>query len=310
MKLADAVDCFLLEQQLRGNTDKTIQGYKGFLRRFVEFLGNEGVTELRAFTVDNIHQYQLYINNKKNEKGKNDKLAKRSVQTYIRHIKVFAGYLYEQEYIPADMRPKIRIPKAERNTVQILTDKELDLIMSCFNRSEMGLRNAAIVCLMIDCGLRLEEVTRIKYDDINFDKGYMMVTGKGRKGRIVPLGKKMLQSLTDYMSARSADMESVFLTCNRQPITKSTVSQLMKRLKVKTGIKRLHAHLFRHTFATNYLLHGLGDVYELSRLLGHSEIKITEWYLQLASYYMIMERRERVTYLDMLASKNQQAPLE
>jgi len=72
----------------------------------------------------------------------------------------------------------------------------------------------------------------------------------------------------------------------------------MSRLKKKTSIVRLHAHLFRHTFATNFIVHGLGDVYELSRLLWHSEIRMTEKYLQLASYYTVMEKRRKVSYLD------------
>jgi integrase/recombinase XerC/integrase/recombinase XerD len=134
---------------------------------------------------------------------------------------------------------------------------------------------------------------------------YAMVIGKGRRGRIVPLGKTMRQALRDYLNVRkpaavSSENKYIFLTWERRPIKNSTLDQLMKRLKKKTGIRRLHAHLFRHTFATNYLIHGLGDVYELSRLLGHSDIKTTEWYLQLASYYTIMERRERVTYLDKI----------
>jgi integrase/recombinase XerC/integrase/recombinase XerD len=225
------------------------------------------------------------------------------VQTYIRHIKVFAGYCYEEELTPFDMRKKIRIPKAERPMIQVLTDMEVDNILTHFHKTELGYRDKVIVSLMLDCGLRLGEISKIKHDDINFDKGYVMVMGKGRRGRIVPLGKTVSSSLREYLSVRRsaptlADDNYVFLTNRRSPVKNSTVEQLMKRIKKKTGIKRLHAHLFRHTFATNYLLHGLGDVYELSRLLGHSDIKVTEWYLQLSSYYAIMERRERVTYLD------------
>jgi integrase/recombinase XerC/integrase/recombinase XerD len=300
MNLPDAVDKFLLEQQLRGNTEKTIQGYRGYLRRFTAYLSASGVTELQYMTIDHIHNYQLYINNKPNERGRGDKLARRSVQTYVRHIKVFVGYCYEQNFVTVDLRPKIRIPKAERPVIEILTDEEVDNILSHFQQTEMGLRNRAIICLMLDCGLRRGEITSIRREDMNFDKRYVMVMGKGRRGRIVPLGKAMCEALRDYLCVRRQAVgldsdEYVFITCNRTPIKNNTLGLLMRRLKQKTGIKRLRAHLLRHTFATNYLLHGLGDVYELSRLLGHSDIKMTEKYLQLASYYEIMERRERVT---------------
>lgn len=157
---------------------------------------------------------------------------------------------------------------------------------------------------MIDCGLRLSETVGIKTDDINFEKGYIKVLGKGRKERIVPVGLKVRRQLLAYTYKRRAadapeDDKYFFLSKNRKPITGGCIASLMCRLKKKTGITRLHAHLLRHTFATNFLVHRLGDVYELSRILGHSEIRTTEMYLQLASYYTIIEKSRRQTYLDM-----------
>ena len=125
------------------------------------------------------------------------------------------------------------------------------------------------------------------------------------KGRIVPIGERVTNDLRDYQRARGDAHEKFFLTKNFAPITNGCVHSLMRRLKKRTGITRIHAHLFRHTFATNFLVHGLGDVYELSRLLGHGEIKTTEKYLQLASYYTIMQKRKKLSYLDF-KEKNQQ----
>ena len=115
---------------------------------------------------------------------------------------------------------------------------------------------------------------------------------------------KVRQAMLAYVHKRRiADFPEsdtyFFLSKGRRPVTNACIGSLMLRLKKRTGIARLHAHLFRHTFATNFLVHGLGDVYELSRILGHSEIRVTESYLQLASYYTIIEKRRKLSYMDM-----------
>ncbi len=309
MNLNEAVECFVIEQQLRGNTDKTVKGYRWFLKKFNEYLANLNVFTMADLTIEHINKYQIYLNVKFSDRGneKGAKLKKRSIQTYIRHIKVFMSYCFEQGYVADDISKKIRIPKAETPMIKILIDTEVDAILDTFNKcgKVLGLRNTAIIYLLLDCGLRMSEVTKIKQDDLNFEKGYIFVIGKGRKERVVPMGAKLSDALLKYLAAKTCPedclyKEDVFLTESGKPITEATLSQLMKRLKKETGIKRIHAHLFRHTYATNYLIYGLGDVYELSRLLGHSDIKITEKYLQLANYYIIMLNRERVTYLDAI----------
>ncbi len=308
--ILEAVNRFLLEQRLRGNTDKTVKGYKGFLGRFNEYMESKDVKRFHELKDEHIYMYQIFINEKSCERGRNEKLTKKSVQTYMRHIKVFIRYCYEEGFIKDDLSKKIRMPKAESLIIKILTDTEIDEVIKTFKGLPAFLekRNIAITYLLLDCGLRLSEVARIKYEDINFTKGYIYVFGKGRKERVVPMGEKLREALTDYMSNRvtalnPSDDKYVFLTVRRKPVTEYTLSEMMKTIKSETGIKRIHAHLFRHTFATNYLMYGLGDVYELSRLLGHSDIKITENYLQLASYYMIMQRRDRLTYLDSVKNK-------
>jgi integrase/recombinase XerC/integrase/recombinase XerD len=159
---------------------------------------------------------------------------------------------------------------------------------------------------MLDCGLRLSEVARLRLSDINFENCYIKVTGKGRKQRIVPIGRLAAQAIIKYNHLRSASApEQLFISSRQRPLTPGGIGQLMKRLKARTGITRLHAHLLRHTFATNFLIYGIGDVYELSRILGHSDIKITEGYVQLANYYKLLQNRSRRTYLDIKEARKQ-----
>ena len=304
MTLPEAVEFFLLDQQLRGNTDKTISGYRGFLRRFCEWLADADIVQVANLTIKQVNAYQIYINQKPAERGRSAKLTKKSVQTYMRHIKCFLAFCHVEGYLQTPVHTMMRTPKAERPVIEILTDDELTSIFTCFKKTEQGLRNTAMVMLMVDCGLRLAEVAGIRSEDINFQKGYITVMGKGRKGRIVPVGIKARRALLAYVHKRrradaAEDDVYFFLTKARRPMTSGCIALLMGRLKKESGIQRLHAHLLRHTFATNFLVHGIGDVYELSRILGHSELKITESYLQLASYYTIIEKRRRLSYMDM-----------
>jgi integrase/recombinase XerC/integrase/recombinase XerD len=303
LTLENAFDSFILEQRLRGNTDKTILSYRGILKNFISWLHLQSISKMNELLLVHVQQYQLYINDKPAERGGNTKLSKRSIQTYMRHIRSFLTYCYDEGFLTEALHQRLRLPKAEKPTIEILTDDEVEEILSTFSKSELGLRNRSLICLMLDCGFRLSEVVGIKTENINFEKGYIKVLGKGRKERIVPVGLKVRRMMLAYVHKRRAadeasDDKYFFLSKNRKPISNECVSSLMGRLKKRTGITRLHAHLFRHTFATNFLVHGLGDVYELSRILGHGEMRTTELYVQLASYYTIIEKRRKLSYLD------------
>ena len=323
MTITNAIQSFILNQHLKGNTSKTIHGYNGFLSRFQKWLNSKGITDIENITLQDMQKYQIFIDTKKAERGhgvsfgnvisvasassKKNKLSKRSVQTYIRHIKIFLKYCYYEGFISEPLHNNIIIPKAEKPIIEILTEEEIICIFSCLSNSNsnQNIRNKSIISLMLDSGLRLSEVVSIKTKDINFNQGYITIMGKGRKGRIVPIGLKVRKVLLSYIQKRRTadnlqDDEYFFLSKQRKPITKDCISSLMSRLKYKSGVTRLHAHLFRHTFATNFLVYGLGDVYELSRILGHSQITITERYLQIASYYTILEKRRKLSYLDMM----------
>lgn len=297
MTLTQALDSFILDQRLKGNTDKTIRGYQGFIGQFNAWLSAKGLTVAAELALKHVQAYQLHISSRKCE-NKNQPLARRTVRTYMRSIKIFMTYCYEEGFIIEPVNLKMKLPKAEKPVIEILTDEETDLLLSVFGDDMIARRNRAIICLMLDCGLRVSEVAGITAQDINFSQGYIKVTGKGRKGRIVPIGQVVINALQKYISQRLPGRGKLFLSNRETPLTPGGIIQLMNRLKNQTGIQRLHAHLLRHTYATNFLIHG-GDVYALSRILGHSEIKTTEGYVQLASYYKLLQNRKCQTYLDM-----------
>lgn len=274
MTLQDAYEDFLLEQRVRGNTDKTLEYYQGALGKFLTYAGPQAELE----TVD-LHLLRAYA--VRLQQG--GTLSSTTIQSYIRALRAFLTWCYNEEYMSTDLPQKFKLPKAKRPTIDTLTDEELQRLLSSFNqKNTVQLRNFCICSLMVDGGLRLNEVVTLTVDRLHLTDGYAVVDGKGNKQRMVPFGYQTRRALTRYLRRRpcTAQTDRLFLQSNGKPITQVTVKQLFKKLKKKLEIPRLHPHLLRHTFATRYLLNG-GDMYSLREILGHTTLTMVQKYVHL-----------------------------
>jgi integrase/recombinase XerC/integrase/recombinase XerD len=268
-----------------------------------------GITAAEDLTINHVNAYQLHIQTKQSRNG--GELSGKTVQTYMRHIRVFLRYCFTEDLIKNDIARKMVKPKAAKPVIEILTDKEADTLLKSFNQKTLlGRRNYCISLLMLDCGLRAGEVCGLRICDINLDVGYAAVTGKGRKGRVVRLGVKCRKALLKYIfrfrfrapsltGLPIAEADFLFVTKTGNQLTQSAVVQIFRKLKKRLDMPRVHAHLLRHTFATNFLLAGLGDVYQLAQLLGHEAVSTTEIYLHAANYYKMIRDGKTRTYLDL-----------
>jgi integrase/recombinase XerC/integrase/recombinase XerD len=150
----------------------------------------------------------------------------------------------------------------------------------------IGCRSYAIVYLMLDSGLRVSEVASLRMENVDLNQGQLLVTGKGNKQRAVPIGSNAQKYLQRYIyhfrpEPLLTEQDNVFLTSEGKPLSDNSLKLFFTRLKVKTGIKRLHAHLLRHTFATYYLRNG-GDLLSLQKILGHTSLEMVKVYSHLA----------------------------
>ena len=183
------------------------------------------------------------------------------------------------ENIPA----RFKLPKAQRKTIDVLTDDEVKRLFACFNlRTMTGARNYAICALMLDSGLRLNEVVTLESGGVHIAEGYAIVNGKGNKQRIVPLGLHSKRALIRYMGRVPAVEQKtpLFVKDTLIPLQQSTIKQLFRKLKTRAGIPRLRPHLLRHSFATRYLENG-GDIYSLQQILGHTSLEMVKRYVHL-----------------------------
>lgn len=175
---------------------------------------------------------------------------------------------------PDDSLPKI-----------VLYSDEVAAIDELFDKSTIqGIRDYIIVHLMLDCGLRSQEVRHLKYEDMDRNRNILKILdSKGSKSRITLIPDFLIESIDNYMAMCNRSSGTVILTLrNDKPLTKEGIKDFFQHLKKKSGIKRIHAHLLRHTFATSYLIGG-GNLEFLRVFMGHSDYNVTKTYSQLAA---------------------------
>jgi integrase/recombinase XerC/integrase/recombinase XerD len=271
MVIENALSEFLIEQQIRGNTPKTLRYYTVSIGQYSSFAGLG--LPLSEITLQSLRRYYMHLSGRG--------LSTTTIQTYIRALRAFLTWCYGQEYITENLSERFRLPKAQQKVIDVLTDSEVCRLLACFNlRYIIHLRNYCICSLMLDSGLRMHEVTTLTMNNLHIPEGYTIVNGKGNKQRLVPLGLQTRKYLSRYLSRRPACVltDRVFLMANGETVTDNTIHLMFRRLKTRAAIPRLRAHLLRHTFATRYLENG-GDMYALQQILGHTSLEMVKRYV-------------------------------
>lgn len=282
---------FMYEQRFRNNSAATIEYYTLSLGLFLDFVGADESVEVLDISM--YKDYVVYLQS-------SGHLKSTSVNTYVRAVKAFYNWLIDEEQI-GDCSRKLKLIKQKRQEIIPLSDDEIDVLLKSFDTSDLlELRNKCLTLLMVDSGLRRAETVRLRCCDVDFAHNSLLVTGKGDKERIVPLGSLTVEVLREYnervSDRRKKRVDSFFLDRFAEPLDVNAVDLVFSKLKDVTGIQRLRCHLLRHTFATNYLLDG-GDLETLRLILGHSSIAITQLYLHLANNQKMLRERHN-SHLD------------
>lgn len=292
MLCTDVLDKFLLNQKLINNSIETISYYKKRIGYFIAFVGN---LDVRKLSIDSYNSYVLYLQNKVTNKGK--KLSSYTIKTSLNAVKIFLSYCFKFGYIKNDIVRDIRPYKVDKKTIVVLSPDEINLLL--FSQDEftcLGLRNLLIISFMLDAGLRVSEVVHLNVEDINLELNLIRVFGKGRKERLVPLTDTIKEYYEKYIFLSKIYAGALLIDfSNNLRITSSCIRDMLYRIKVAYGFKRLHPHYLRHTFATYYLLNG-GDPVNLQLILGHESLYMTEHYLHIAKE-MIMSSNKKYSPL-------------
>lgn len=299
LNLKQAFELFIFDRQTFC-LDKTIENYENTIRYFCSYMEEKRGCPadqilLNTITTMDLKTYVVWLRNRPLNMGHpfkepGGKLSKRSIRNYSVDLKTFFNYLHQEDYI-GNIASGLKIIKAEKQAVIPLSASEVATIDHLFHcKTELGCRNYCMVHLMLDMGLRSNEVCTLKIGDVNFNNKYIRVHGKGAKERIIPMPMNLHRYLYQYccLYRRVSKDGSLFLSIDNLPITDSVIKSLFARIRKKTGIERVKPHLLRHTFATCYILGG-GSVEMLRILLGHESISTTQLYMHVAAVYEFQE---------------------
>ena len=262
-----------LEKSLRQNT---VDAYLSDVNKLVDFLGGDDkaleatLEELRAFLAS---LADVGIN-------------ARSQARIISSLRSFYAFLKLDGFIESDPAELLRSPKIGMRLPDVLTLQEIDDIINAVDLSKReGQRNRAIIEVLYSCGLRVSEVCGLRLSDLYLDEGFIRVTGKGDKQRLVPISDRAVAELEAYFVDRNmipikkGYEDYVFISERlKKPLSRVMVFHFIKELVGLVSIKKsVSPHTFRHSFAT-HLLEGGANLRVIQAMLGHESISTTEIY--------------------------------
>jgi integrase/recombinase XerC len=212
-------------------------------------------------------------------------LAPRSVQRRLSAVRGFFRWLQRERAVRGNPAVDVRAPKARRPLPVTVDADQMSRLLDIRDASPLALRDRALMELLYSSGLRLAELVGLDLPDLDLADRTVRVTGKGRKGRIVPVGRKALEALQAWLAARAslapADERAVFTGRGGRRIGPRAVQARVAWWARRQGLPvHLHPHLFRHSFAS-HILESSQDLRGVQELLGHADIATTQVYTHL-----------------------------
>ena len=288
MKWGTAINNFKTYLKIeRGLSDNSIVSYENDINKLSNFLldKNKSISPIKV-SPDIIKEFIYSISNSINPT---------SQSRIISGLRSFFEYLIFEKYIKTNPLSLIESPRISRKLPDTLTIKEIDLLISNINIStNEGERNIALIETLYGCGLRVSELISLKISDLFFSEGFIKVTGKGNKQRLVPISDLNKRVIKNYMdnSRKKLKIEEkskdiLFLNRRGKSLSRAMIFTIIKRLAKLSNIKKnISPHTLRHSFATHLLKNG-ADLKTIQQLLGHQSITTTEIYMHIDNKMLV-----------------------
>lgn len=221
-------------------------------------------------------------------------MTARTQARVISGIKAFYKYLLMESQLQDDPTELLESPKIGRKLPDFLTVEEINKLIEAIDRSKPeGERNKALIETLYSCGLRVSELTGLLLSQTYLDIGFVKVTGKGNKERIVPMGNAAIKQIQLYIDSyrnhidiKPGHEDYLFLNRRGRRLTRVMIFTIIKDLCLVAGLRKtISPHTFRHSFAT-HLIEGGADLRAVQEMLGHSSITTTEIYTHIDRDYL------------------------
>jgi integrase/recombinase XerD len=280
---------FLEWTAARGYSAQTVTSRERALRRFIAWCEERGLTRPQDITRPILERYRRHLYHYRKRNG--EPLSFATQQQRLIPVKAFFRWLTKENLILYNPASELELPKVHRRLPKaILTADEVERILAQTQlHGELGIRDRAIIETLYSTGIRRAELINLTLYDVDLKNGTLMVReGKGKKDRMLPIGRRACQWMGRYLEeirpglAVEPDDGTLFLHETGEPLKKNRLTDLVKKYIQAAGITKPGAcHLFRHTMAT--LMHDNGaDIRFIQAILGHADLSTTQIYTQVS----------------------------
>ena len=261
----------------RGLSDNYQLSTRRSLETFAAWLQAQSLADFAAVEAGHLSDFLAH--------RKRAGLAAASIKVEAVALRIFFRFLVARKFLARDPAEFISIPRIERYLPDTLNIPEVERLLAAVGETDpLALRNRAIFELLYASGLRISELCNVRLENLDLDAGWIRVTGKGNKTRIVPVGAKAREAIARYLATERPQLVAaktgaeIFLSNNGKKLTRARVWQLVKQYADLAGLEaNVYPHLLRHSFATHLLSNG-ADLRVIQELLGHADITTTEIY--------------------------------
>ena len=288
---------FLIDEYLnyvtveKGLAAKTVQAYASDLAGFLDFLTHRKVTSINNAGTAEILQHIIDLR----RKG----LGARSRARHLVTLRGFYRYLVNSGRLSANPAKLVDLPKTGMKLPDVLSVPQVEKLLAAPDRkTPRGLRDAAMLEMIYAAGLRVSELIQLAVTSVQLEAGFVRVVGKGNKERIVPIGRKAIATVQEYLgNGRPALMKNkmsrhLFVGHAGKPMTRQGFWKLLRKYALLAGIQqRIYPHSLRHSFAS-HLLEGGADLRAVQVMLGHVDIATTQIYTHVARKRLIELHRQ------------------
>ena len=276
--LAPQIDIFILYLATeRGLSNAYQLSVRRTLETLADWAREQKLSTWQDLGIDHLREFLSQLK----KKG----LESSSLRIAVVHIKIFFRFLAGRSLIEDDPAEPLLSPRTGRHLPETLHESQIVRLLESIDPSKtLGRRDLAILELINSSGQRLAEICSARLETLDLEDGFLRVTGKGNKTRIVPVGGRARAALESYLTherpklVRPHTSSEIFLSVRGGPLGPDRVRKIVKERARLAGIKQnIYPHLLRHSFATHLLQNG-ADLRVIQELLGHADIATTQIY--------------------------------
>ena len=266
-------------ESVKQYSEHTLNGYKRDLQKLSNYLTDQGIEKWKLVKE---HDLRTFVNSER-RRG----LSPRSIQRLLSSCRTFFEFLLTEGQIQLSPAQSISSPKLAQLLPKAMDADLVQRLLDFKAKGMIEVRDKALAELLYSSGLRLSEICKLNMEDLDTKERTCVVTGKGNKTRIVPVGKKAIQAIRDWFMYRSELKQSkatstnaIFLNNKGNRISPRSIQLRLEKLCLMRGLPGINPHMLRHSFAS-HVLESSGDLRAVQEMLGHSDIGTTQIYTKL-----------------------------